>query len=215
MSRAPAKKPADSGPTPLQALLVWALVARGGAALQNELRPALTKPDRDALTRAGLLATGKRGRAVTVELTDRGWAWATSNTNAALPANTNAGTLVLRDLLARLGGYMAAHEVALADLIRHAAPAAPSPPDNLPDRLRAACLAEAADAANRRIRLAALRARLSDVARPDLDAALLALTRAGDADLLPLDDPRDITPADRDAAIAIGAEARHLLWLHR
>ena len=203
-----------STPSALQTLILWALVVRGGSALQKELRPQPKKSDRDALVRVKLVKEGKAGRAVTLELTDHGWGWAGANTASALPANTNAGTAVLSALLLRLGAYMAKRQVALADII-HPAPAAAAPAADLGLRIRAAYLAESGGAVNRRVRLTALRARLADVPRAELDAALLAMTQAGGAGLLPLDDPTEISAADRADAIPIGLQLRHILWLDR
>jgi len=212
-------EPNSAEPTPLQTLILWALAVRGGAALQKDLRPEPKKPDRDALVRAGLLRAGKVGRALHIEMTDRGWAWAGANTSALLPTNTTNGTAVLGGLLARLGAYMAASEVALADIIRplprETITKAPAQPAELAGRIRAAYLAESGGAVNRRVRLAAIRTRLADVRSADLDVALVELAQAGGAGLLALDDPTEITPDDNAAAISVGVQARHILWLDR
>lgn len=214
-------------PTPAQALLLWALLGAGGAALQKDVTPKVDKADREALIRHGLLKSVKAGRTSRLEVTDRGWSWAGENTAAALPAKSTAGTAVLHALLARLGGYMAARNVALADIIApqpeqdRAPPPAHDPaggtgaPHDLLGRIREAYLAETGGALNRRVRLAALRARLADMPRAQLDAALLALGQQGVGSLYPLDDPTEIATADRDAAIRVGTEMRHLLWMHR
>ncbi|CAH2601345.1 conserved protein of unknown function [Rhodovastum atsumiense] len=202
-----------AAPSPLQTLILWALLARGGTALQKDLRPEPKKSDRDALVRARLLRAGKAGRAVSLELTDAGWAWAAANTAAPLPAGSTAGTAVLSGLLGRLGAYMAARDVALADII-HPPVEAPGDAD-LAGRIRAAYLAESGGSVNRRVRLAALRARLAEVPRAELDTALLALAQDGGAGLLPLDDPTEIGAADHAAAIAVGTQMRHILWLDR
>jgi hypothetical protein len=202
-------------PTPLQTLILWALVVRDAPTPQKELRPTLKKADRDALVRARLVRESKQGQTIHVELADGGWAWARTNTAAKLPANTNSGTVVLAGLLARLGAYMAASDVSLAEIIRPEVRPATPPPIDLPGRIRAAYLAESGGAVNRRVRLAAIRTRLADVGRAELDTALLALAQAGDAGLLPFDDPAEIGPADRAAAIPVGVQARHILWLDR
>jgi hypothetical protein len=204
-----------TAPSERQTLFLWALVAEGGAAAQKDIKPDVAKPDRDGLVRLGLLQTrlGAR-RAVHVELSDRGWAWLAANTGAALPKQGNAGTLVLARLLARLGAYLAARDTSLAEFISAAPiPSAPAPPD-LATRLREAYLDASGGAANRQVRLADLRARLADVPRADLDAALLRLQGEGGG-LLPLDDPRQITAADRAAELLVGGRPRHLLWLDR
>jgi hypothetical protein len=210
----------DPAPTPLQALILWALVSRGGEAPQRELRPEPKKADRDALARAGLVHSAKVKRGIRIELTDRGWAWAAANTGVRLPSGSIAGTTILAALLARLGAYMAARDIALADIIQpgpgpgaETRPAEPA--TNLAARIRAAYLAESGGSVNRRVHLSALRTHLADVGRAELDAGLLALAHSGGADLLPLDDPADIRPADHAAALRVGIEPRHLLWLHR
>lgn len=209
-------------PTPLQTLILWALVVRGGASLQKDLKPELKKPDREALVRAGLLQSAMVGRAIQVELTDKAWSWTGANTGAALPGNSPAGTAVLAALLVRIGSFMAATNTALADIIRpsprdtptHAA-VPPAMRADLAERIRGAYLAESGGAVNRRVRLAAIRSRLAEVPRRDVDAALLALAQDGTASLFQLDDPAEVAPADAAAAIGIGLEMRHLLWLHR
>jgi len=210
----------ERGPTPtaLQTLILWALVSQGGTARQKDLRPEPKKADRDALERARLVSVDKKRRPLHVELTDRGWAWAAANTTAALPARSSNGTVVLAALLARLGAYMAAADVALADIINPANPAPGSQHDTKQElglRIRAAYLAESGGVVNQRVRLAAIRARLADVGRAELDGALVALELGGDGGLLALDDPTEIGPADRAAALQVGVQARHLLWLDR
>ena len=205
-------------PTQMQTLILWALVTRGGEAAQKDLLPVPDKKDREALVRLGLLQTrvGAR-RAQHLELTDHGWAWAADNMAAALPARSTAGIRVLADLLVRLGAFLTARDVALADFIRPAAAApAPSPaPPDLSGQIRAAYLAATGGELNRQLRLAELRAALPAISRPELDAALQAIERAGGAGLLPLDDPTEIRPEDRAAALLVGGRPRHLLWLKR
>jgi hypothetical protein len=202
-----------------RALILWALVARGGSALQGSLKPELKKSDRDALIAAGWLSWHKDGRAIRVELTEPGWAWAATNTEATLPRQGNGGTAVLGDFLACLGRYLATREVHLREFIRPAARPLPalSPPASprLAERIRAAYLAETGGVIKRPARLAGIRARLADVDRADLDAALVALELSGTGATLPFDDPTEITAADHAAAIAVGGEKRHLLWLDR
>jgi hypothetical protein len=206
-----------SSPTPLQTLFLWALIARGGEAPNKDFRPKIEKADRAALIRLGLLAE-RRGprRSVLLELTDRGWAWAAANTTARLPDRGTASVFVLADLLARLGRYLAAHDLPLAAFITPPEPPPPPPqPGDLPARIRAACLAAADGALNRQVRLAAIRPHLPDVPREGQDAALMDLVRTGAAGLLPLDDPAQITPEDAAAALVVGGQPRHLLWLRQ
>jgi hypothetical protein len=63
-----------TAPTPLQALILWAVIAKGAEAAQKELRPALDARDRKQLVAMRLLAERKIGRALRVEVTEAGWA---------------------------------------------------------------------------------------------------------------------------------------------
>jgi hypothetical protein len=67
-----------------------------------------------------------------------------------------------------------------------------------------------------RIRLADLRSELSDIPRPELDRALQDLERSEEASLMPLDDPREIRPVDKEASLANShGTHRHILYLSR
>jgi len=213
------------GLTPRQSLILWGLVARGGVALQKNMTPKPEAADRVRLVGDGLLLQSRQRRgAIALELTDLGWAWARGNTTAPLPRQGNAAAFVLADLLARLGAFLDTTGTPLADFIHPPATEPPRQPvpavqgdgnAHLPERLRTAYLAESGGELRRRVRLAAIRARLADVGRGEMDAALVALELAGDGGTLPFDDPADITEADRAAALRVGGTNKHILWLDR
>lgn len=56
-----------------------------------------------------------------------------------------------------------------------------------------------------RVRLSDLRSKLGRYTREEQDAVLLRMQREGKLVLMPLDDPMDVTPADIDAALHLGA----------
>ena len=131
-------------PTPMQALILWALVARGGerraasakpkkgapATDVERVSPEINKGDREALVALGLIEVCKaesRRSAMRVRLTDRGWAWAGTSTNVQFPTGATSGTSVLGDILACLGRYLATAGVPLAEFISPAPAAAPVP----------------------------------------------------------------------------------------
>ena len=82
-------------------------------------------------------------------------------------------------------------------------------------RIVTAYAAVAGSASSARVRLSDLRDRLADVDRSTLDAALLRLHEKIDdkISLMPLEDPRQVTEAVRDAAVGFKGEALHLLWI--
>jgi hypothetical protein len=63
------------------------------------------------------------------------------------------------------------------------------------------------------MRLAALRAALPEIARADLDAALLRLQAQGTAVLCSIEASEAVTAEDRVAAVEVGVVPRHLLYL--
>lgn len=211
-------------PSALQALVLWALVARGGASPQASLRPEPDKKTRDALAKLGLINAAKRGRAVVIELTDGGWAWAAENMRAPLSTRSPAGGVVLTDVLARLEAFLATHDIPLAEFI-HPAPrhkthcesavalnGYDTPPD-LAARIRAAYFETTGGVAKRRVRLADLEGHLPGIARPVLHRTLLAMQADGGAGLLRQEDPTKLTEADHAAVLSVGGEPRHFLWL--
>jgi hypothetical protein len=84
---------------------------------------------------------------------------------------------------------------------------------DLRERIRTAYLAVTGGMFNKRALLSEVRKHLPNVDRATLDNALELMQRDGDATLMQLDNRPDITPADEEAAIRIGQEARHILWI--
>jgi hypothetical protein len=197
-------------------LLLWALLGRGGSSFQSQLGGKVNPKHRDALKKSGLIQVEKRGgKGFWLEVTDKGWSWASENLSAPLPAKAQAGT-VLQAWLSRLQAYMRANNVALAEILSPGAGKAPpvnGAYDAMRERIRAAYRSLAGGAFNKRVLLRELRDRLSDVSREALDDALLKMAREEGTSLVELDNRREITGADRTAAIQIGGEPRHILWI--
>jgi hypothetical protein len=210
-----------------QTLVLWALLAKGGEGFGNELKPEVEKPEREALLKAGLIGVEKRKRSYWLSVTDRGWRWAEEHLGDKLPDRSYAGTFILEGWLKHLHAFMRATNTPLAEIL---APT-PEPKKRGPaeesnagastdycsvrERIRAAYLAVTGGTYNKRALLADIRRRLPDVGRDALDYTLKQMQGQGDATLMQLDNRPDITPADRAAAIHIGQEARHILWISR
>lgn len=206
------------------------LVRDNAAGFQSELRPEADKADREALEKAGLIKSERRGRyrRVWIEVTEKGWAWAADHLDDDLPTGSPAGSSILKAWLTRLKAYMHAHNVALAEVLgpqraREAgsegiakgdATRAPDY-DALRARIRQAYLAVTGDRMNTRARLSNIREILQDIDRAALDEALKRMQHERHASLYPLDNKTEITNADRNAAIYFGGEPRHILWIER
>ena len=210
-----------------QTLILWALLARDNAAgFQNELKPEPDKADRDALEKAGLIKCERRGRyrRIWIEVTEKGWAWATDHLNDDLPTGSPAGSSILQAWLTRLKAYMQARNVALAEVLgpqrarkdgSEGIPTRAFDYDALRARIRQAYLAVTGDRINTRARLCDIREKINDIDRAALDEALKRMQLERQASLYPLDNKSEITDADRNAAIYFGAEPRHILWIER
>jgi len=209
-----------------QTLILWALLVKdNGAGFQSELKPEPNKADRESLEKAGLITCEKRGRyrRYWLEVTEKGWAWATEHLNHDLPTGSPAGSFILQAWLTRLKAYMSVRNVALSEILRPQSPreygsqdvVGPSEYDKLQSRIRQAYLAVTSDRINTRARLCDVRERLSDVDRTVLDEVLKKMQREQQISLYPLDNKAEITDADRKAAIYFSGEPRHILWIER
>ncbi len=208
-----------------QTLVLWALLANGGEGFGNEIKPQVDKPERQALLNAGLISVEKRKRAYWLSVTDRGWRWAEDHLGDTLPDRSYAGTFILAGWLKHLQAFMRATNTPLAEILvpketdngetakENVAGITPSDYASLRERIRAAYLALTGGSFNKRALLADLRKHLPDVGRDALDNAVVQMQRQGDATLMQLDNRPDITQADREAAIQIGQEPRHILWI--
>jgi len=202
-----ARQGENTMPTKMQTLILWAILAAPqGGLMQKDARPAVTKPDRDALVKAGLVVAEKRGRGLWLGATEKGWSWAGENLDAALPERTTAGAVVLQAWLARLKAFLVAENLALADVLA---------PRARPLDLRAAYLGLTGGQLNVRARLADLRAALAHVERSALDAALTAAHGRDGLNLSASDNPPELTAADREAALDYKGEAMTFLRIAR
>jgi hypothetical protein len=205
--------------TEMQTLILWALLARtGGAGFQKDIKPEVKKPDREALVRAGLIASEKRGRpGLWLEITDKGWAWAADHLDADLPKRSTAGSAILQAWLKQLKAFMESRGLVLADIL------GPQQPPKLRridypavrQRIRAAYLELTGGRLNTRAHLSGIREKLKDIDRATLDEALKRMQGKQEVSLYQLDNRVEITDADRAAVIYVGHEPRHILWIER
>ena len=202
--------------TEMQTLILWALLAKGGAGFQKDIRPEVKKPDREALVRAGLIGCEKRGQSgYWLEVTDKGWAWAADHLDADLPKRSTAGGEVLRAWLTRLGAFMKARGFALADILAPQPTAPPRPPDyaNVRERIRKAYLEVAGGRLNTRALLSDVRDKLKDLDRATVDDALRKMHLEEGVALAGLSNPLEITPAVRDAGLDFKGLSMLALWI--
>jgi hypothetical protein len=116
--------------TPQQTMLLWTLLAEGGEAWQQDIKPPVDAKVRAALQQARLVETGmqknaRNKRALVISVTDAGWAFANEHLSAPLPDKVQGAAPVLQKWLTRLHGFMRQRGVTLADIF--APPASDAP----------------------------------------------------------------------------------------
>jgi hypothetical protein len=213
----------------MQHLLLWRLAVGGGSDLLLNL-PDISAAYRSALARAGLVAVKKitnpkTGRKVNhLSLTDDGWAWCQENMTWPRTRSQQADT-VLERLLPRMHTIFQRRETvdSLGDFIgkshveatesRDEAEKRESATPDLRQVIRETCRALGNGREGVRIRLADLRSHLNGFGKDEVTRALWELSERGELALYRLDDPREITEADREAAVRTSTgEEKHILY---
>jgi hypothetical protein len=83
-----------------------------------------------------------------------------------------------------------------------------------PELIRAAYLRLASEP-GKFVKLRELRAELSDVPRGGLDSSLEGMYRAQQVNLVPQSNQQALTQADRESALRIGGEAKHMISIRQ
>jgi hypothetical protein len=223
---------ADTPLTATQSAYLFLLMAEAREVSNSELKQrfgvSITGADSAALVDNKLATVRQDGRSLTHDLTDDGWAQAKKIMAAEYvkPAGASPASAALHAVLAAVHRYIQRSQNSVADIF--AATAAPPPivPASKPKSGgRKPKAGEKIDVqarirnAYKRLRhdpiiwvgLAELRADLDFVSKPDIDRALLQLLEKKKIRLIPEENQKTITSADRDAAIVVSGELKHLI----
>jgi hypothetical protein len=188
-----------------QRAALFALLSEARQVANPELKEligvSLDGAERRQLNDRKLVESVKLGRAFAHELTDKGWHWCKEELAAA--PGERAGSLERAHYL--LFGVFArsldAAGLSLADIVDANDTAA---------RIEGGYRSLAAGAGEF-VRLRELRLRLPDISRADLDSALVALFTTQRINLIPQENQQALTDADRESALRIGGENKHLI----
>jgi hypothetical protein len=204
-----------------QRLVILKLLFTGETPLQSGVTPELRPRERAQLIGAGLLRLepSPDGRGKLLVLTDRAWEWASENLECELVVSKYA-TPALESVLRKLSAFLRTNTLTLSDFFRESEPDDSEPGGfptvALPTRIRQAYLALSDGAYRQPVRLADLKAALSDVAPSrEIDGALLRMQQAADLSLQTIEDPGQILAADHASAIRIMGDERHLVYLEK
>jgi hypothetical protein len=216
-----------------QVCLLLTLMGEGrevpNAHLTNVRKIKLGTGYRDDLEKKRKLITVRRAnRQLYLELTDDGWAAAKAQFGQPNPPRGGAGGAALFTMLDSIGRFLDRSDMAAADFFAPSAPVAGAAGIEAPAtgatgieapvsgaagidaRVRRA-YAEIAVTPGEMVSLADLRPRLAGAARPEVDAALVALSSAPDVRIIPESNQKTLSDAQRAAAVSIGNQDRHLI----
>lgn len=205
-------------PSPLQALILWRLLTSKGQAYLADIRPKPKRRDRKTLLEAGFIEEEwrrkpKGGRAIYVQLTDKAWAWAGNHMDARLSHQSPAAGPILQAVLTQLQPVLKNRRITLAEIF--GAPKESPPGADPEQQLQEAYFHLSGGQGNVRVRLAQLRQKLDTIPRSKLDQLLLKLQREEKLVLSPLDDSREISPADQEAALSVAGFKRHIVYMQK
>jgi hypothetical protein len=188
----------------------------------RDLGPELKKAYRDRLRDKGLIDV-KPGTPMVLELTDAGWKLCRAIIGTDAPDGVRGQNKTLYTLMKALGRYLDHADLALADVFAPADEAAVSVPtvEVEPDRegtgggdvearIRTA-YRQLARRPGSWVGLVKVRSARPDVSRGELDTALLRLCQAPGVSLIPEENQKTLTDADRSAAVRIGNKDNHLI----
>lgn len=206
---------AEDNLTPSENAILLVLMAEARSMLNTELISRygidVVKKFRDKLNRLQLVHSERSGRTYVHELDDKGWTRVHEDLDVSSPkARAIGGALAALQLNLRDRVLPRTEYHNLAEMFSRTDIAPPEPRTSLEVRLRNAYAALATEP-RAWVALARLRPFFGDVPRDEVDGALRRLTQAPDVNLVPEDNQKTLTEADRAAAIHLGGQDKHLL----
>ena len=181
--------------------------------LEQLIGVRLDGAERRDLNDRRLVESTRAGRAFAHELSDAGWRWCAQELAAAPAGRGSSLERAHYRVFAVFARYLDAAGLSLADIVRPEAEAEAGAGADEADLT--ACIEAGyrslAASSGEFVSLRELRLRLPGRPRPDVDAALAALFTAQRINLIPQSNQRALSDADREAALRIGGECKHLI----
>lgn len=204
--------------------MLFALVSAARMLSNEELEALiglrLVGKERRKLNELKLVESERRGRWFAHELSEAGWRWCAEELATGPEGKSSGLERSLYLVLGTFERYMTAARITLADVAsldlkarprgRHKRRDAAEGDGDLTVRVTAAYRA-LTPARGEFVKLKDLRERLADIPRPALDGALAAMFTARRVNLVPLSDRQALTTADRESAVHIDGEHKHLV----
>ncbi|HUN30770.1 MAG TPA: hypothetical protein VMU95_02020 [Trebonia sp.] len=174
----------------------------------------LTGKERRTLNELKLVDSRRSGRTYAHELSDAGWRWCALELAAGpagLGRNPASMERALYAVLSGLGRHLDDTGQSLADVFRQPVSKPESPAsDDIETAIIGAYRGLSAEP-GQFVKLRELRERLPLILRVDLDSALERMYRARQVNLIPQENQQVLTDADRESALRVGGEFKHML----
>jgi hypothetical protein len=170
--------------------------------------------ERRRLNDRKLVDSRKVGRTYAHELTEAGWDWCVTHQSEGPQGRASSMEGALYAVLGGLARYLEYSEQSLADVFQQRDLETPGKPGDIAELIRAAYLRLASEP-GKFVKLRELRAELSDVHRERLDSSLEGMYRAQQVNLVPQSNQQALTQADRESALRIGGEAKHMISIRQ
>ena len=214
--------------TARQRAVLFALLGEARQVANPELEQLigvrLDGAERRDLNDRRLVESTRAGRAFAHELSDAGWRWCAHELAAAPAGRGSSLERAHYRVFAVFARYLDAAGLSLADVVRPEAETAGAEAEAEAAGAEAAevdltaCIEAGyrslAAGSGEFVSLRELRLRLTELTgrpRPDVDSALAALFTAQRINLIPQSNQRALSDADREAALRIGGESKHLI----
>jgi hypothetical protein len=193
-----------------QRAMLLALMAEAREVSNTELRErwrfTIVGPDRYKLNDRKLVTSVREGNGpFEHELTERGWKWCVDELSADPPDGARPLGNALYAVLSGLSRYLDREGLTLSDIFK----AEPGIAD-VEGRIRSA-YRELAEGPNAWVSLTDLRPLLGGAPKSEVDDVLRKMDAVPGVTIVPEDNQRALTAADRAAAVRIGDQDNHLL----
>jgi hypothetical protein len=199
-----------------QRAVLFALLSEARQVANPELKELIGVPldgaERRQLNDRKLVESVKLGRAFAHELTDKGWRWCNEELAAAPGERASSLERAHHLVFGVFARYLDAAGLTLADIVdgNGAVGGNGTGGNDAAARIEGGYRSLAAGVGEF-VRLRELRLRLPDIPRADLDSVLVALFTAQRINLIPQENQQALTDADRESALRVGGENKHLI----
>ena len=185
--------------------------------LEQLIGVRLDGADRRLLNARKYVESAKVGRAYVHELSDAGWRWCAQELAASPGERASSLERAHYKVFGLFARHLDAAGLTLADI---AGPTPDTPASTAANAANSAADLTAfietgyrslAASGGEFVSLRELRLRVADRARPDVDAALTTMFTAQRINLIPQSNQQALSDADREAALRVGGEYKHLI----